>query len=391
MKKIKVLHINDAYEGGGAESVFRDTIKASEALGYETRALYSDGKTNPLSYLYSRKYALQTANAIAEFSPDIVHLHNYYHYLTPSVLHALRRAKKKRAFKVVFTAHDYHLICPNSGFQYFTGSVRNNFDPVRKNLSYLKRFDHRSIIHSLLKCSQHFLNYRLLKLTNTFDVIISPGEFLKSVFKAWGVRQPIEIVRNPVELLPAAATVNQQTGPAERAIELVFIGRLSSEKGLVEFVEKLNKDTQQTINFNIYGQGESEQQLKTMALRSGLKLIFHGFRPREEVITHLYRYDVFVLPSVWYENAPISIVEAASAGLPVLVPNYGGLKEMAELTHYPVEFDYQHNDLGEKIDQAFSHRQLNTLRDTTLFSFETYQARLKTIYQRLIGNNPQES
>ncbi|MCU5774274.1 glycosyltransferase family 4 protein [Erwiniaceae bacterium BAC15a-03b] len=387
MKQMKVLHINDKYEGGGAESVFRDTIKATEELGYESRMLCSDGKTNPLSYLFSSKYYRETLKLITAFSPDIVHLHNYYHYLTPSVLKALRDAKKKHKFKVVLTAHDYHLICPNSGFQHFTAGKRTNFNPQRKNLSYLQRFDHRSVVHSLLKCTQHLINYRLLKLSGVFDLIISPGEFLSRVFSAWGVKQPVTVVRNPVEFLPSEP-VEQETLVVNqnRAKELVFIGRLSVEKGLLEFVGLLNKQSHGDINLNIYGQGEAEQALKATSLRPGLKLIFHGFKPREEVTGHLAQYDVFVLPSVWYENAPISIVEAANAGLPVLVPNYGGLQEMAELTQQAVLFDYNQNDLNDKLELAFAKRKTNALKDKTIFTFEAYKSSLEKIYTQLVNN-----
>ncbi|MBP2167487.1 glycosyltransferase involved in cell wall biosynthesis [Erwinia toletana] len=388
MKQMKVLHINDKYEGGGAESVFRDTIKATEELGYETKMLFSDGKTNPLSYLFSSKYYRETLKLITEFSPDIVHLHNYYHYLTPSVLKALRDAKKKHHFKVVLTAHDYHLICPNSGFQHFTAGKRTNFNPQKSNLSYLQRFDHRSVIHSLLKCMQHFINYRLLKLSGVFDLIISPGEFLSRVFSAWGVKQPVTVVRNPVEFLPSEPVVLETSAAADesRAKELVFIGRLSVEKGLLEFVELLNKQSHGAINLNIYGQGEAEEQLKAMPLRAGLKLIFHGFKPREEVTGHLAQYDIFVLPSVWYENAPISIVEAANAGLPVLVPGYGGLQEMAALTQHAVLFDYNQNDLNDKLEQAFAKRKTNALKDKTIFTFEAYKSSLEKIYTQLVNN-----
>ncbi len=73
--------------------------------------------------------------------------------------------------------------------------------------------------------------------------------------------------------------------------------------------------------------------IKELTLRSGLTIICHGYVSRELLLKQINEYDIFVLPSIWYENAPLSILEAANFGLPVMVPNYGGLKEMASLTN----------------------------------------------------------
>ncbi len=92
---MKVLHISDSYEGGGAEAVLRDTIKVCEELGYQNEIFVSQGKTTIISYVFSIGYYEKLLEKLIDFKPDIVHLHNYYHYLSPSVLYALKKYKKK--------------------------------------------------------------------------------------------------------------------------------------------------------------------------------------------------------------------------------------------------------------------------------------------------------
>lgn len=91
---MKVLHVSDSYEGGGAEAVLRDTIKVSEELGYHNDIFISQEKTSITSYIFSRDYYVKFLQKLNDFKPDVVHLHNYYHYLSPSILYALKNIEE---------------------------------------------------------------------------------------------------------------------------------------------------------------------------------------------------------------------------------------------------------------------------------------------------------
>lgn len=373
---MKVLHISDSYEGGGAEAVLRDTIKVSEELGYQNDIFTSDKKINLISYVYSIKNYKKLLKKLNEFKPNIIHLHNYYHYLSPSILLAIKKYKKMVKCKVIFTAHDYHIICPNSGFQYFKDNKRYNFDPIENNINLFFRFDHRTIFHSILKVSQHLLCYKLLNLRAVFDVIISPSEFLKSTLMNYGIKQPIKVIRNPV-----AITVGERKDLLEdSSIHIVFVGRLTPEKGLVEFINKINKETKESINLHIYGVGESLGLIKSLQCRQGFTISFHGFIDRNSLISEISKYHIFVLPSIWFENAPLSIIEAASAGLPIIVPNYGGLAEIAKEAMYHYEFDYAGDSISKFINQAFQLKGSNKLIHPEKYSYSTYKLSINNVY-----------
>jgi glycosyltransferase involved in cell wall biosynthesis len=378
MPSLKVLHISDEFEGGGAEAVFRDTLRIASELGFENHMLYSDGKMSVFSYIFSLKYYFKTIKILNDIKPDVIHIHNFYHYLTPSVLCAIGKYKKKGNCKVIFTAHDYHLVCPNSGFQFFKNGERKSFDPKNNNVKLGFKFDHRSSIHSLLKKAQHIVNYTVLNSISVIDHIISPSYFLMNVFKVYGITQKISVIRNPVKFLPIEKTINETHS---EFVNLVFMGRLSAEKGIIEFIDKINKESTKDIAFHLYGDGELKGKIKKIALRDGVKIIHHGFKQREDLITEISKYDIFVLPSVWFENAPISIIEAAAAGLPVLVPNYGGMYEMASLTLYHYEYNYDSWGIDSLIDNALKYRGMNRLVDESVFSYENYKNRIDVLYR----------
>ncbi|WP_413728004.1 glycosyltransferase family 4 protein [Sodalis sp. RH19] len=385
MAKIKVLHISDEYEGGGAESVFRDTISTCEKLGFENEVYYSDSKISAFAYVFSLKNYKALKKIVKKFQPNIIHIHNYYHYLTPSILYALRKVKREQKFKVIFTAHDYHLICPNSGLQYFDGGIRRNFDEKKNNISYRNKFDDRSIIHSTLKLFQHKFNYGLLKTASVIDTIISPSYFLRDVFHNYGISIPIKVIRNPISLTPSdlIPKVDGEPKKEENKIKLVFFGRLSKEKGVESFLLKLHKEFNDPIELHIFGNGPELENLTNLKLNKNINIIFHGYIERVELNKLIRNFDIFILPSIWYENAPISIIEAAFAGLPCLVTNQGGLKEMASLTEHFATFDYENDNISELINGLILKKSKNYLLNEDDFTYDNYEKNINKLYLEL--------
>lgn len=168
---------------------------------------------------------------------------------------------------------------------------------------------------------------------NVFDVIISPSNFLRTTFINYGIKQEIQVIRNPANFKELK---RDKTAVTSNEINIVYVGRLSPEKGILEFIDNLNKKCTLDVNLHIYGKGDIENEIESQkrTLRTGFKIFNHGFINSSFILDTISQYDIFVLPSLWYENAPLSIVEAGIAGLPVLVPNSGGLLEMAKLTKY---------------------------------------------------------
>lgn len=377
---IKVLHIADSYNGGGAEAVFRETLKACDEMGLDYDTLISNERRGLVSYIFSFKYAVKLLYKLKKYKPDVVHLHNYYHYLSPSVLFAIKIYRVSNLnFKCVFTAHDYHLVCPNSGLQVFNsdGCV-NLVDAPAYSFKNIFRYDSRGKSYSFYKFCQFYINYKLLKSHSVIDCILSPSVFLKKIFLKNTNFNDIKIIRNPVS---NNTFLKSQVSSGSELIKLVYFGRVSREKGLVEFFNNYIVNAGLNIEINLYGEGDEEifNTLKELET-SSINFVFHGYKSRNEFFTELSCYDAFFLPSIWVENAPLSIIEAAACGLPVIVNDLGGMREMAMQTK---EFYLLNgSEVGFKnylLNLKENHVENYILKEKN-FSFETFVDELSKIY-----------
>jgi glycosyltransferase involved in cell wall biosynthesis len=327
----RVLHVND-YPGGtfgGAEVLMTRTVELLRHAGWDTRTFtiadLPDPCLTPLRYLNNRPARSSLRRILTDFAPAVVHLHNYYHVLSPGILSELRRFKRRNGVRVVMYAHDYHLVCPNSGASWFRkGNVElADLDRVR-SWGYLlgRRWDYRGWAYSILKLAQHILAYRLRDLRTTIDLVLCPSRFMQAAIDRAG-RPTIHFpYPNPQVELRRATRPSQLT--------LIFAGRIEPEKGLVEFLKMLPSDF--AGRFLVVGDGVDRVAAESIVQRRGLaaRVEFVGRRPHAETMTLIAGAHVLVLPSRWYENYPLSMLEALALGTNLLVADRGGMREIVE-------------------------------------------------------------
>ncbi len=143
----------------------------------------------------------------------------------------------------------------------------------------------------------------------------------------------MEVIRNPISS-DFKVQAREKTGNGNKEIRLVYVGRIASEKGtdlLLEMLASIKNEI--SFHLDIYGTGPLSGEINPMATRFGLTemVTYHGFKPFGGIQEAFAGYDAFIMSSIWYENAPLSIVEAAMNGLKIIVPGMGGMKELAEL------------------------------------------------------------
>jgi glycosyltransferase involved in cell wall biosynthesis len=327
----RVLHVNDypADELGGTEVLMARTLDLLRAAGWDacpfTRADLPDPKLTPLRYLNNRIARAALRRTLHEFRPDVIHIHNYYHLLSPGVLVELARYKAKAAARVVMTAHDYHLVCPNSGASWYRGAepAPADLDRVR-SWRYLlgHRWDRRGRLHSALKVAQHVLHYRWTDRRPVIDLILCPSRFLQTAVNRLGI--PTVWLPNP----------NPRTAPtrAKRPAEVTFVfaGRVEPEKGLVRFLEQLPADFRDRLL--VVGDGMELPTARWVVVRRDFdkRVTFLGRRPHAETLGIIAAAHVLVLPSRWDENYPLSLIEALAAGTNLLVTDRGGMREIVQ-------------------------------------------------------------
>ncbi len=372
---MKILFINDFLEGGGAEGVFRLSYEIFKEQGHEVEIFYGAEQhqtpENICQYFYNKEFKTQLVKLLDKFKPDIIHIHNYYHLLTSAIFSAIKVYKKSNGnCKVVMTAHDFHLICPSSHLLYYKKGLTKTIKiPLRWYYWFFKRIDNRGIHYSLIKKMVWLYECCFQKPIHDIDLIISPSNFLSAVYRESGIKNRIECIRNPLN------TVNHvlyKSISKSSRLKFVYFGRLSSEKGLSVFFDyafNLNLE----LEIDIYGIGPEEVVLKKILNNNDLiRVNFLGVINNTELQKKLVGYDVAIIPSTGYENAPLSIVEAANAGLVIWGTDNGGTKEICEEIGVPCFLykPYNIKDYQESYEMLLDYFKTETGFEINLKSFD---------------------
>ena len=385
---MRILLINDYFEGGGAEAVFREQFEILQK-DFEVEMFYafkyiSDKKITPISYIYSFGFKKKLEALLNNNHFDCVIVHNYNSALSPSVLDALNLYKKINKCKIIYYAHDYHLVCPNRGYNYFINGKRYNFKNPQGIYDILtKKLDDKGFIYSLLKKIQWILAYPIGNKQKVFDMILSPSDFLAEQIKLLYPEIEVEKMYNVCNSLSVIKQSNNKE--KNNILRLVYFGRLDPAKGIVNFIDAIRHSSVDYF-FTIIGEGEDFSNIKNIIEKHKLqdKIVLKHKQNQAELFAELSNYDVFVLPSLWYENAPLSIVEAASLGLGLFLSNHGGVLEMGKICNAVHFFDpFDSKDIVSKLEILYKDflndamPKADNSKLQALFSREIYVDNLK--------------
>lgn len=344
---MKILQINKFhYPKGGADKYYLDLSGLLENNGHEViHFAMQDKKNLPSPYgkyfisyvdfsrtrfnkeglravgrmLYSLEAKKKIERLITAESPDIAHIHNIYHQLSPSILPAL----KKAGIPVVMTAHDYKLITPNYNM-YHDGAVCEHSKVYKFWNTFVYKCVKDSYAASALAALEMFFHKLFKFYEKNIDVIVTPSQFMADKFVEYKQdKKKIKVVRNYVDF--ENFRVNNESKDY-----FVYFGRLSQEKGLEYLLEALKLAP--SAKLKIVGAGPEEEKLKNKAsnLLIERRVEFMGYKKEEELWQVVKNSLAVVLPSVWYENAPLSILEAQAFAKPVLGSKIGGIPELIE-------------------------------------------------------------
>ncbi|MGW4462014.1 glycosyltransferase [Micromonospora sp. NPDC004704] len=345
---MRVLHVNKyLYRRGGAEGYLLDLAALQRAAG-DTVAYF--GMTHPeneapLPYaghfptevelepapsglrprataaarmLWSPSSRRGLARVIEDFRPDVLHLHNIYHQLSPSVLAAARSA----GVPCLLTMHDYKLACPSY-------QLLDQGRPCQACVTggplqaARRRCKDGSLSRSALLAVESWL-HRELRAYDPVQVFVSPSGFLADVMRRAGVYPDrLRVVNHFVDLTGIAAKGQPGGG-------VVFAGRLAPEKGvdvLVEAVAALPDG----VPVDIAGDGPARTELEALAARMVPgRIRFHGRLDKSRLHDLVRSAAVVAVPSRWHENQPMAVLEAYACGVPVVTTDLGGLPELVE-------------------------------------------------------------
>ena len=372
-EKLKILLINKfLYPNGGSETYIFKLGKYMESMGHEVQyfgmehegrcvgnrvdAYTSDmdfhggSKISKLTYpfrtIYSAEARKKLRLVLEDFQPDVCHLNNFNYQLTPSIILEIARWNRQgHKCRIVYTAHDYQLICPNH--------MCNNpgtHENCEKCLGghFMNCTKGKCIHGSTAKSFIGSMEAYFWKMKGTYkyiDTIICCSEFLKKKMACNAIfSEKTVVLHNFIEKVPKA--------DVEKKDYVLYFGRYSREKGVFTLIEAAKLLPE--VNFIFAGIGPLEEELGDI---SNIKNI--GFVAGEELNKIIREARFSIYPSEWYENCPFSVMESQMHGTPVLGADIGGIPELIKDGKTGELFESGNVvQLKDKIKKMWSDREL---------------------------------
>lgn len=343
---MRVLIAHNAYQQrGGEDSVVADEAALLRSRGHEVELLsaHNDdieglGRLELLRRtLWSQPAAQEMRARCLAFRPDVVHVHNSFPLLSP----AIHWAAAEAGVPVVQTLHNFRLLCPQAmllregrvcedcvGHLPWRGAVHGCY--------------RGSVVQSTVLVGMLALHRGLDTWRRRVNRFIALNEFCRAKFIEGGLPAERVVVKpNFVDMLDASD--GERSG-------LLFIGRLSPEKGLDVLASAA---AQAGVSVDVLGSGpmlDGLQQATALRLR--------GAQPMPEVLRAMRSASALVLPSIWYENFPRTLVEAFASGLPVIASRLGAMAELIDDGETGLLFEPSNAAaLAERLRWAAAHPQ----------------------------------
>jgi glycosyltransferase involved in cell wall biosynthesis len=340
----RLLSINSYhYHRGGADNVYFQHAALMEGLGWRN-AFFAMHYPKNLATDWSRffvdeiqfghHYSLaekvvkatkvvwsfeaqrQLRRLLAEFRPDVAHLHNIYHHLSPSILPVLRKA----GVPTVLTAHDLKIACPNNRMYNATG-VCERCKGGRVHNVVRFRCVQDSLAASAIVAAEAVVNGVRRTYRDNVDRIVVPSRFFLEKFVEWGWP------RNLFRYIPNWLDATRVEADPRPGGYFLYLGRLAPEKGVATLIRAAR---QAGVRLAVAGDGPMRQALEGIAEGATDRIELLGFRSGDELARIVRGARAVVAPSEWYENAPLSVLEALAAGKPLIGSRIGGIPELID-------------------------------------------------------------
>lgn len=269
----------------------------------------------PLRIVYNGEARRAIRRVLYDFAPDVVHLNNIQYHLTPSIILETEKYRNEtgRPVKIIYTAHDYQLICPSHGL--FDGNYQICEKCLGGNYTHCLRT--KCLKNSRAKSLLGMLDAYFWKWSSAYsgiDTIICCSQFLKTKLDTQErFRKKTVALHNFVDMLPPMET--------EKEEYVLEFGHLSKDKGTLTLLEAAKRMPE--TRFVFAGYGAAEAQIAQIPNAE-----FVGFKTGRELEMLIRKAKVSVLPSEIYENCPFSVIESQMYGTPVLGSRMGGIPEL---------------------------------------------------------------
>jgi glycosyltransferase involved in cell wall biosynthesis len=288
-------------------SAYQSYFVSQKSYRHISRA---DKIRSAVSFVHSREAVAKISKLIEDEKPDVLHCHNIYHQLTPSIITAASRV----GVPVVLTLHDYKPVCPvytqlsNGGV--CTKCAGGRFESLLKQ---------RCADGSLARSALLWAEARYHAMAGSYhrvDKFICPSRFMRdAVVGRFGADKVVHI--------PNGIDAARIDSSGEDEGYVLYLGRLSPEKG-VETLLRAHASNGSSWRLMIAGTGPLLSDLQQRFPSAE----FRGHLAGAELDAAIRGAALIVVPSEWHENSPVSILEAMAYGKPIVASNIGGIPEL---------------------------------------------------------------
>lgn len=342
----KILVINTKYRNfGGEDSNIHDEIKLL-SLDYKIKYLEFDNSAifTPLEAFFSLIGSNYFSNIklkkiINDYKPDIAYIHNVWYKANLGIFKVL----VKKNIKVVHKIHNFRYLCT----QHFSLNKHLNFQDNchmcgMKKMNYAKfnKYYSESFFKSLVVI---VFGKKYLNLIKNLEMkILVLNNFHKKNLENLGIKsESIQVFYNPIEL----QSINNYD-PSSK--DVVYAGRLTEDKGLIELLESWKISNTKNLNLIIIGDGELKKDLEQKFKNKNI--IFKGYQTNQKTLEYISKARAVVTCTKLYEGQPRLLSEASSMGVPSIFPSFGGMDDYFP-NNYRLSFNqFDYSDFCEKIN-----------------------------------------
>ncbi len=366
--RVSVVH-NTYKHPGGEDAVVQAETALLTRMGH-TVDLWQESNdsisgpiracSTALQSVYSIQHAGEMQRRIRQFRPDVVHIHNFFPLLSPSIHSACRRAQ----LPVVQTLHNFRLLCPAATLCSPHGALCEQCTQRVIPWPAVAHGCYRGSHLASLAVANLLAIHRMLNTWNrNVSQFIALSHFAREKFVAGGIAaEKITVKPNFVDPDPGIGL--------GRGGFALFVGRLTSEKGVATLLDAWTRLSPKP-RLKIIGDGPLAPQV-TRASHAMPEIEWLGALSSEQVRQAMSRATVLILPSTWYEAFPLVIAEAFAAGLPIIASRLGTMAEVIRHRKTGILFDPgDAGALARAVGWAFSHpHELEAMRSSTRAEYE---------------------
>jgi len=296
-----------------------------KARDYSKPRFGLDAVGDALSLIWNREAARNLEALIKETRPDVAHLHNIYHHLSPSILPVL----KKHGIPVVMTLHDLRLLCP-AIHMLRDGEVCEDCKGGRFHKAVLGKCVKESVAASGLAAVETFLHRGRGLYPSTVEMFLCPSKFIRNKYIEWGF--PEKKMSHLPNFVDLDVWHPDRIKPAVEKDSYLYFGRLSKEKGLRTLLDAQalweKRADGKPLELLVAGDGPCAGNMRARIAQLELKTVkMLGPLNVSELQKTMGRCRFTVLPSECFENGPMATLESLAAGIPVVGTDIGGIPE----------------------------------------------------------------